>query len=61
MIIDYFKKEELIVSAEVKVVIKGNEEKRRAFFINEEKLSEFELVLTNEIKVKLAKANLIEA
>lgn len=61
LIIDFFKEEKIIIAAEVKVVISGAEQKRTAFFINDEKLKENNLILEEEIKVKYKDADLVNS
>ncbi|KSU59060.1 hypothetical protein AS034_19065 [[Bacillus] enclensis] len=58
-ILDYFKKEKIIIAAEVKVIIKDEDQKRTAFFINEDKLEEFDLTLDDEVMVKYREAELV--
>lgn len=59
ILFDYLKEEKLIFSADVHVMMHGVDEIRKAFFINEKRVKEFGLTLSEEVLVKYENANLV--
>lgn len=59
IVFDYLKSEKLIFSADVHVMMHGVDEIRKAFFINEKRVKELGLTLSEEVLVKYENANLV--
>ncbi|MBQ0140890.1 MAG: NYN domain-containing protein [Kurthia sp.] len=59
IVFEFLKNEKLLVALDVQVMMHGINEIRKAFFINENRLKELSIVLSEEILVRVEHANLI--
>lgn len=60
IVFEFLKSEKLIVSRDVHVIMHGMNEVRKAFFIDEKRVAEVGLTLSEEVLVKIKHANIIE-
>lgn len=59
VVFEFLKSEKLIVALDVQVVMHGVTEVRKAFFINENRVKELAIVLSEEVLVKIENANIV--